>query len=103
MIKHLLVDKIQRNFVRKVEINLLIFKTLLFYPNTVHLNDEIMKYLLKDINAYLNGFTTRSRINSVCVLTGRTRAVYRKTFKITRMQIKEKASFGLIPGIRKSS
>lgn len=43
-----------------------------------------------------------TRIRSLCALTGRSRAVYRK-FKISRLMLRELALQGKIPGMRKSS
>jgi small subunit ribosomal protein S14 len=42
------------------------------------------------------------RLRNRCQLTGRPRGVYRK-FKISRLCFREMASFGLIPGVTKSS
>ncbi len=43
-----------------------------------------------------------TRIRSLCALTGRSRAVYRK-FKISRIKLRELALEGKIPGMRKAS
>jgi small subunit ribosomal protein S14 len=43
-----------------------------------------------------------TRLRSLCALTGRSRAVYRK-FKLSRMKLRELALEGKIPGMRKSS
>jgi small subunit ribosomal protein S14 len=43
-----------------------------------------------------------TRVRSLCALTGRSRAVYRK-FKISRIKLRELALEGKIPGMRKSS
>jgi len=43
-----------------------------------------------------------TRIRSLCALTGRSRAVYRK-FKISRIMLRELALQGKIPGMRKAS
>jgi small subunit ribosomal protein S14 len=42
------------------------------------------------------------RIQNRCVITGRSRSVY-KSFKISRLQLKELCSKGLIPGVNRSS
>jgi len=44
----------------------------------------------------------RVRIHNRCELTGRSRGVYRK-FKLSRIQLRELASTGRIPGMVKSS
>ena len=43
-----------------------------------------------------------TRIRSLCALTGRSRSVYRK-FKLSRLQLRELALQGKIPGMRKAS
>ena len=43
-----------------------------------------------------------TRIRSLCALTGRSRAVYRK-FKLSRIMLRELALQGKIPGMRKAS
>lgn len=43
-----------------------------------------------------------TRVRSLCALTGRSRAVYRK-FKISRIMLRELALEGKIPGMRKAS
>lgn len=42
------------------------------------------------------------RLNNRCMLTGRARAYYRK-FGVSRLVLREMASNGLIPGVKKSS
>ena len=43
-----------------------------------------------------------TRIKSLCALTGRSRAVYRK-FKVSRLMLRKLALEGKIPGMRKAS
>ena len=45
---------------------------------------------------------SKVRIRNRCVLTGRSRGVYRK-FKLSRIAFRELAAVGQIPGITKSS
>lgn len=47
-----------------------------------------------------NGSTTR--IKNRCVITGRSAAVSRD-FKISRIKLRELASFGQLPGVRKAA
>jgi ribosomal protein S14 len=44
----------------------------------------------------------RVRINNSCILTGRTRAVY-KGFKVSRFVLKGMSALGYLPGIRQCS
>jgi small subunit ribosomal protein S14 len=43
-----------------------------------------------------------TRLRNLCVLTGRSRSVYRK-FKISRLMLRKLALEGKIPGMRKAS
>ncbi len=43
-----------------------------------------------------------TRVRNLCVLTGRSRSVYRK-FNISRIKLRELALQGKIPGMRKAS
>ncbi len=43
-----------------------------------------------------------NRVKNRCLITGRSRAVYRK-FGISRLKFRELALWGLIPGVRKAS
>ena len=45
---------------------------------------------------------TRVRLRNRCLLTGRPNGVYRK-FKLCRMQLRELADMGQIPGMKKAS
>lgn len=50
----------------------------------------------------LNRNTSKVRVNNRCVLTGRSRAVY-KLFRLSRIKFRELANEGLIPGVTKAS
>src|ERR1700759_1323994 len=102
MIKHFKSNRLQRQFVKKTETAILLFKN--FILNSSLIKDPIVhRYLMKDLILHIKGFSSQAKTNTICVLTGRTRAVYRKSFKLTRMQIKEKSNSGMIPGIKKAS
>jgi ribosomal protein S14 len=102
MIKHAKSNFIQRKFIKKAETNILLFKTLLASRTTIS-HKTTLRYLLKEINLMFNRFSSRSRTRSVCILTGRTVGVYRKNFRVNRMQLKEKTLNGMFPGVKKSS
>ena len=55
---------------------------------------------LKQAEIPRNG--NRTRIRNRCELTGRPRAYYRK-FRLCRVQLRDLANKGLIPGVTKSS
>jgi ribosomal protein S14 len=102
LIKHLRINLIQRKFVYKHETNILLFRNLLnSFPLIKH--PIVFKYLLNEIAFFNKTFVSRARTSGICILTGRMRSVYKKNFKLTRMQVKEKANYGLIPGVKKSS
>ena len=46
-------------------------------------------------------FKRKSQIYNICVLTGRTKGVYR-SFKVSRFILKGMSTVGYLPGIRKS-
>lgn len=46
--------------------------------------------------------SAQNRYRNRCELTGRPRAVYRK-FKLSRIALRELGSFGMLPGVIKSS
>ena len=46
--------------------------------------------------------SSKTRVRQRCLLTGRARGVYRK-FRLSRIMLREMASFGLIPGMIKAS
>ena len=46
--------------------------------------------------------SSKVRLRRLCALTGRARGVYRK-FKLSRMQLRDMALDGLIPGMKKAS
>lgn len=45
---------------------------------------------------------TQIKIKNRCAVSGRSRSIYRQ-FKLSRLLIKELSSYGLLPGVRKSS
>ncbi len=51
---------------------------------------------------FLNRNSSITRIKNICVLTGRSRSIYR-LFKISRIQLRKLASTGFLPGVSKYS
>jgi ribosomal protein S14 len=47
-------------------------------------------------------FSSLSRLRNRCILTGRARSVY-GNFRLTRMQLRDRISFGFLQGVKKSS
>lgn len=102
MIKHLQISYIQRHFIKEKELQILLLKNIKMLQQFIN-NSIVLRFILNEMYLTFTYLNSRSRMNSVCVLTGRTRSVYRKVFKTTRMQIREKTNLGLYSGIRKSS
>lgn len=67
---------------------------------------EIRRQLKKEKNyaaiAKLPRDASPTRLHNRCMLTGRSKAVYRK-FKVCRIQLRELALQGKIPGLKKAS
>jgi small subunit ribosomal protein S14 len=49
-----------------------------------------------------NKNSSLTRIKNICILTGRSKSIYR-FFKISRLQLRKLASFGFLPGVSKYS
>jgi small subunit ribosomal protein S14 len=98
MKNHIEKDKRRRIIVKKFEEKKLELKIL---ANNRQLPKHIqLKARFK--LATLPKNSSKIRTKNRCVLTGRSKSVYRK-FKISRIRFRELASMGCIPGIRLSS
>jgi small subunit ribosomal protein S14 len=75
----------------------------------------ILKIILKNLNIekdlrwklqqkwyFFHKNSSITRIKNICVLTGRSRSIYR-LFKISRIQLRKLASEGFLPGVSKYS
>ena len=75
----------------------------------------ILKIILKSLNIknnlrwklqqkwfFFNKNTSLTRIKNLCMLTGRSKSIYR-LFKISRIQLRKLASEGSLPGVSKYS
>jgi small subunit ribosomal protein S14 len=75
----------------------------------------ILKIILKNLNIqpllrfklqqkwfFFNQNSSITRIKNICILTGRSRSIYR-LFKISRIQLRKLASKGFLPGVSKYS
>lgn len=68
-------------------------------------NQSIEKFTRLENISKLNKLsrnTSKVRVKNRCVLTGRSRAVY-KLFRLSRIKFRELANIGLIPGVTKAS
>lgn len=69
----------------------------------------IVKFKSKKLRNYLQNLTNKSskyssftRTRTICILTGRTRSVYR-FFRLSRIKIREYANAGYFTGVTKAS
>jgi small subunit ribosomal protein S14 len=91
-------DEKKRQRVQVFEKNRLILKTI---ARTQNLPKKLQwKARLKLSQLKRDGSSTR--IKNRCVLTGRSKATYR-FLKTSRIKLRELASSGLIPGVKKAS
>ncbi len=51
---------------------------------------------------FFNQNSSNTRIKNICILTGRSKSIYR-LFKISRIKIRKLASEGFLPGVSKIS
>jgi len=66
-----------------------------------NIETSVWKYMLH-FHSYYKAITSFSRARNICVITGRTRGLYR-SFQLARMQIREKVQNGAFLGVSKSS
>lgn len=88
----------QRYLFKNFEKNRLIYKIIsknLFLEKKIRLKAQ-QKWFFFNQNSSL------TRIKNICILTGRTRSIYR-FFKISRIQLRKLASNGYLPGVSKYS
>lgn len=88
----------RRKLVDKYEIKRLFLKSLVMNENLS--NDVRTKAQLK--LSQLPANSSKTRVNSKCVLTNRSKSVY-KLFKLSRIMVRQLSHKGLIPGVTKSS
>jgi small subunit ribosomal protein S14 len=60
------------------------------------------KFVAQTKMAQLPRNSSKVRVRNRCELTGRPRGFYRR-FKLSRITLRELASFGMLPGVKKSS
>ena len=88
----------QRYLFRKFEKNRLVLKI-------ISRNLDIKRDLRWRLNQkwfFFHQNSSITRIKNLCVLTGRSRSIYR-LFKISRIQLRKLASNGFLPGVSKYS
>jgi small subunit ribosomal protein S14 len=91
-------DKKRRNLFKKYELKRLYLKYIIY-------NNNILKHIRINAMMLLNKLPKDSssvRIHNRCIITGRSRSIYRD-FKVSRIILRNYAHNGLLPGITKSS
>lgn len=89
-----------RHFLYKQEIKFLVYKTIRL--NWLKISSKKIRQYLQDLINQTNRKFSYTRTRNICILTGRSRSVYR-FFRISRLKFREYASSGYFIGIRKSS
>ena len=96
-------SSIQKNLKRKLMVKQYKLKRL-DLKNKIKNKDLNLEERIK-LQSKLNDLPRNSsyiRIRNRCILTGRTRGVYRK-FRLSRIKIRELSMLGALPGVVKSS
>ena len=91
-------DKKKRRLFQKVEKDQRVWKAILFDENQ---SEEKRHLAHKKLNE-LGRIGSKTKIKNRCLLSGRSKSVYRK-FKISRIELRELALKGGIPGWTKVS
>lgn len=88
----------QRKFFKTNEKKRLILKSII---NNLNFEKKIRWKIQKKLIKFSNN-SSLTRIKNRCILTGRSRSVYR-LFKLSRIQLRKLASNGSLPGVSKYS
>ncbi len=91
-------DYFKRQLVAKNELKRLEYKSII--KNQKIIQKVRYKYINK-LNK-LNKNSSQTKIRNRCILTGRSRGVY-KMFRLSRIKFRELASQGMLPGVQKAS
>jgi len=92
-------DKKRRDLVKKYDGLRSVLHYLLRFYSKENKNSLTIK-LLSELNS-LPKNSSRSRLRNRCVISYKSRSVTRK-FKLSRIQLRESCSFGLLPGFNKA-
>lgn len=88
----------RRQLVLKDQLKRLNYKYIIYNRN---LNIKVRYEFSKKLNK-LNRTGSEVRVRNRCVLTGRSRSIYR-LFRVSRIKFRELASKNLFPGVTKAS
>lgn len=86
----------QRLLFKNLEKKRLIIKII---SNNFNLK-KIIRWKIEQKWFNFNKDSSLTRIKNICILTGRSKSIY-KFFKISRLQLRKLASMGFLPGISK--
>jgi small subunit ribosomal protein S14 len=86
----------QRYLFKKFEKNRLILKIL---SKNLHIEKDL-RWKLQQKWFFFHQNSSITRIKNLCILTGRSKSIYR-LFKISRIQLRNLASKGFLPGVSK--
>lgn len=84
----------------KNEIQKHVFKTI--KPMLLKLKSKKLRNYLQNLTNKSSKYSSFTRTRTVCILTGRSRSVYR-FFRLSRMKVREYANGGYFTGITKAS
>jgi small subunit ribosomal protein S14 len=99
MKKWFLKDTAKRIAAYQVEKNKIFYKYIFYNCN---FNKKVRENAYKHFNFYSASFKQRNRVKLRCILSGRSRS-NSVEYGLSRITFRNLISFGLIPGIRKSS
>lgn len=88
--------------VKKYELKRKALKDIINDRTTENINDVNAKFEASQKLAEMNRNSSQVRIRNRCLVSGRPRAFYRK-FKLSRIALRDLASLGMLPGVRKAS
>lgn len=91
-------DQLKRQLVSKYELERHILKSVIYNDSL----DPVLRSIALVKLDQLPKNSSAIRIKNRCILTGRSRSIYRQ-YGLSRIQLRELASYGLLPGIKKSS
>ena len=89
-------EKLNRRMVKK-ELSQLLYHLNLCFRGRTFLQRYFLNNQLKKLT-----FSPFTKIRTICFLTGRSRSIYR-SFRLSRLKIREYAGFGYFPGLSKAS
>jgi ribosomal protein S14 len=84
----------------KNEIQNNIFKTI--KPMLIKFKSKKLRIYLQNLTNKSSKYSSFTRTRTICILTGRTRSVYR-FFRLSRLKIREYANAGYFTGVTKAS